>query len=191
MVPALRVPSPLPAPAPSDAGAMILVPGVVAGVPAYTVKVHAEHPGRDPAIQGVIILSSLETGKTLAIMESGFLTVLRTGLAGAIGADVLARRDARTVAIVGAGAEGILDQNTKQQIEKVIAAYHEDWNKPDAAGIASFYTKDGVLVTSDVKAVKNGSQEIAEDYQNLFKTGITHMTPQQSINFGRLGVTRS
>jgi ornithine cyclodeaminase/alanine dehydrogenase-like protein (mu-crystallin family) len=41
-------------------------------------------------------------------MESGFLTALRTGLAGAIGADVLARRDARTVAIVGAGAQGIL-----------------------------------------------------------------------------------
>jgi ornithine cyclodeaminase/alanine dehydrogenase-like protein (mu-crystallin family) len=107
-IPALRVPSPLPAPAPSDAGAMILVPGVVARIPAYSVKVHAKYPARDPAIQGVIILSSLETGETLAIMESGFLTALRTGLAGAIGADVLARRDARTVAIVGAGAQGIL-----------------------------------------------------------------------------------
>src|SRR5215467_799158 len=107
-VPALRVPSPLPAPAPSDAGVMILVPGIVAGIPAYTVKVHAKHPGHDPAIQGVIILSSLETGATLAILESGFLTVLRTGLAGAIAADVLAHRDAQTVAIVGAGVQGIL-----------------------------------------------------------------------------------
>jgi ornithine cyclodeaminase/alanine dehydrogenase-like protein (mu-crystallin family) len=107
-VPALRVPSPLPPPAPSDAGAMILVPGIVVGIPAYTVKVHAKHPGRDPAIQGVIILSSLETGATLAILESGFLTALRTGLAGAIGADLLARPDGRTVAIVGAGVQGIL-----------------------------------------------------------------------------------
>src|SRR6516225_11752898 len=107
-VPALRVPSPLPPPAPSDAGAMILVPGVVAGIPAYTVKVHAKHPARDPAIQGVIIISSLETGATLAILESGFLTALRTGLVGAIGAKVLARPDAQTVAIVGAGVQGIL-----------------------------------------------------------------------------------
>jgi ornithine cyclodeaminase/alanine dehydrogenase-like protein (mu-crystallin family) len=107
-VPTLRVPPPLPPPAPPDAGAMILVPGIVAGIPAYTVKVHAKHPGRDPAIQGVIILSSLETGATLAILESGFLTALRTGLAGAIGAKVLARPDARTVAIVGAGVQGIL-----------------------------------------------------------------------------------
>jgi ornithine cyclodeaminase len=108
MVPALRVPSPLPAPAPSDAGVMILVPGVVAGIPAYTVKVHAKYPGRDPSIQGVIILSSLETGETFAILESGFLTALRTGLAGAIAADVLARRDAQTAAIIGAGVQGIL-----------------------------------------------------------------------------------
>ena len=107
-VPTLRVPSPLPPPASPDAGAMTLVPGVVAGIPAYTVKVHAKHPGHDPTIQGVIILSSLETGATLAILESGFLTALRTGLAGAIAADVLARRDAQTVAIIGAGVQGIL-----------------------------------------------------------------------------------
>jgi ornithine cyclodeaminase/alanine dehydrogenase-like protein (mu-crystallin family) len=41
-------------------------------------------------------------------LESGFLTALRTGLAGAIGADMLARPDVRTVAIVGAGVQGIL-----------------------------------------------------------------------------------
>src|SRR6202035_4186714 len=73
-VPALRLPSPLPAPAPPDASVMILVPGVVSGIPAYTVKVHAKHPGLDPAIRGIVILSSLETGATLAILESGFLT---------------------------------------------------------------------------------------------------------------------
>jgi hypothetical protein len=100
-VPTLRVPSPLPPPAPANASSMILVPGIVPGIPAYTVKVHAKYPGSNPAIQGIIILSSLETGATLAILESGFLTALRTGLAGAIGADLLARRDARTLAIVG------------------------------------------------------------------------------------------
>lgn len=108
IVPALRLPSPLPPPAPADASAMILVPGIVTGIPAYTVKVHAKYPGQNPSIQGVILLSSLETGATLAILESGYLTALRTGLAGAIGADLLARRDAQNVAIVGAGVQGIL-----------------------------------------------------------------------------------
>jgi ornithine cyclodeaminase/alanine dehydrogenase-like protein (mu-crystallin family) len=125
-VPALRVPSPLPPPAPPDAGAMILVPGVVAGIPAYTVKVHAKHPGRDPAIQGVIILSSLESGATLAILESGFLTALRTGLAGAIAVDVLARPDVRTVAIIGAGVQGILQLEMLLQVRSITRAWVYD-----------------------------------------------------------------
>jgi len=39
-------------------------------------------------------------------MESSYLTALRTGLAGALGADVLAVADASRVAIVGAGVQG-------------------------------------------------------------------------------------
>jgi len=68
-----------------------------------------------------------------------------------------------------APAQQQLDQNTQQKIEQNIAAYHDAWNKQDAAGIASLYTPDGVLVTADAKAVKNGSQEIIEHYQDIFK----------------------
>ncbi len=39
-------------------------------------------------------------------MDSTHLTAVRTGLAGALAADVLARRDADTVAVVGAGRPG-------------------------------------------------------------------------------------
>jgi ornithine cyclodeaminase len=39
-------------------------------------------------------------------MDSTYLTAVRTGLAGAVAADVLARTDASTVAIVGAGVQG-------------------------------------------------------------------------------------
>jgi uncharacterized protein (TIGR02246 family) len=65
-----------------------------------------------------------------------------------------------------------VDQNTKEQIEKTYAAYHEAWNKQDGAGIAGLYTKDGVLVTD--MGVNNGTQEIVEHYKDVFKRGITH-----------------
>jgi hypothetical protein len=42
-----------------------------------------------------------------------------------------------------ASAQGV-DQNTRQQIERIVATYVENFNKQDAAGIASLYTKDGV-----------------------------------------------
>jgi ornithine cyclodeaminase len=101
---AMRVPVPLPQQRPGASG-MLLAPGLVTGIPAYSVKVHAKFPGMHPAIQGVLILHDLETGEPLAILESSYLTALRTGLAGALGADVLALPDARCVAIIGAGVQ--------------------------------------------------------------------------------------
>jgi ornithine cyclodeaminase len=85
---------------------MLLAPGLVPGIPAYSVKVHAKFPSQDPAIRGVLVLHDLATGAPLALMESSLLTALRTALAGALGAEALSRPEARTVAIVGAGAQG-------------------------------------------------------------------------------------
>lgn len=91
---------------PTEGAAMVLAPGLVPGIPAYTVKVNAKFPNQSPAIRGTILLHDLETGELLAILESGFITALRTGMAGAIAADVLARQDASQVAIIGAGVQG-------------------------------------------------------------------------------------
>lgn len=105
---AMRVPVPLPVGGATPAGAsgMLLAPGLVPGIPAYSVKVHAKFPGGDPAIRGVLVLHDLASGAPLAIIESSHLTALRTALAGALGADALARPDITTVAIIGAGAQG-------------------------------------------------------------------------------------
>lgn len=64
-------------------------------------------------------------------------------------------------------AQGV-DQNTRQQIEKVIAAYHDNWNNHNAAGIADLYTDDGVLVTDRTAGFKKGHQEIEQYYKDLF-----------------------
>src|SRR5262247_366499 len=99
---AQRVRSALPGPG----TATVLFPGVAPGVPAYTVKVHAKFPAETPAIRGVLCLHSTETGALLAVMDSTHLTAVRTGLAGALAAHVLARPEADTVAVVGAGVQG-------------------------------------------------------------------------------------
>jgi DNA-binding winged helix-turn-helix (wHTH) protein len=55
-VDAMRVPVPLPAgQVPPGASGMLLAPGVVPGIPAYSVKVHAKFPGTDPAVRGISI----------------------------------------------------------------------------------------------------------------------------------------
>jgi Ornithine cyclodeaminase/mu-crystallin family len=89
---------------PDGASGMLLAPGLVPGIPAYSIEVHAKFPDHAPAIRGVLVLHDLATGAPLAVMESGHLAALRTGLAGASGAGALARPGAAAVAIVGAGA---------------------------------------------------------------------------------------
>jgi uncharacterized protein (TIGR02246 family) len=64
-----------------------------------------------------------------------------------------------------------VDQNTHQQIEKLIATFSEDWNKHDAAGMASLLTTDGVLVVPDPKMVYSGPPVIEQHVRENFKSG--------------------
>jgi ornithine cyclodeaminase/alanine dehydrogenase-like protein (mu-crystallin family) len=52
-----------------------------------------EDPGAARSVVGSIHLADLETGDVLAIMDSIVITAERTALAGALAADVLARRE--------------------------------------------------------------------------------------------------
>ena len=65
-----------------------------------------------------------------------------------------------------------IDQSTRQQIERIAAAYVENWNKHNAAGVAALYTKDGVQVTAT--GVKSGPQEIEQAYESAIKTFPQH-----------------
>lgn len=112
--PAVGTPMRVRAEVTADVTAMVLMPGLAPGIPAYTVKVHAKNPSRAIAITGVICLHDLD-GDLLALIDSGPLTALRTGLGGALGAHVLARPDARHVTVIGAGAQG------RAQLEALLA----------------------------------------------------------------------
>ncbi|WP_067488583.1 ornithine cyclodeaminase family protein [Actinomadura hibisca] len=103
-VAARRVVTPLP----GQGSATALIPGLIEGVPAYTVKVNAKFPGARPALRGVVCLHDLETGELLALLDSGTVTAWRTGLAAALGTHALARRAAAKVAVIGAGAQAEL-----------------------------------------------------------------------------------
>ena len=91
---------------PGPGTATVLFPGTVPGLPVYTVKVHAKFPAQQPAIRGVLCLHDVHTGDLIAVMDSTYLTAVRTGIAGALAAHVLARPDADTVAVIGAGVQG-------------------------------------------------------------------------------------
>jgi alanine dehydrogenase len=63
-----------------------------------------------PTVFSILIYTEPETGFPLAIVDGSYHTVMRTGSAAAVSAKWMARKDARHLAIVGAGhmAEGVL-----------------------------------------------------------------------------------
>lgn len=58
-----------------------------------------------PTIQGVIVLCDAENGTVLALMDSIEITLRRTAAASALAAKHLARKDARTLSVIGCGAQ--------------------------------------------------------------------------------------
>jgi ornithine cyclodeaminase/alanine dehydrogenase-like protein (mu-crystallin family) len=57
-----------------------------------------------PTIQASYLLIEQKTGETVAMMDGGEITRRRTAAASALAADYLARKDAATMTLVGAGA---------------------------------------------------------------------------------------
>lgn len=70
------------------------------------VNVHPQNPQKGlPTVMAVIILNDAQNGKALAAIEAAWITGLRTGAAGAIAAKYLAKKDAKTLGVVGAGQQ--------------------------------------------------------------------------------------
>ena len=56
--------------------------------------------------QGIIPLFNIETGELIAIIDAELITVVRTAATSAAATEVLARKDSKTVAILGSGKQG-------------------------------------------------------------------------------------
>lgn len=82
----------------------------VSGLENLTVKIGTgffDNPARGlPSLSSIMIVFNATTGTCEAVLlENGYLTNLRTGMAGAIAAKYLARQDITNVGILGAGAQ--------------------------------------------------------------------------------------
>ncbi|MES2177375.1 MAG: ornithine cyclodeaminase family protein [Gemmatimonadota bacterium] len=112
---------------------MIVFPGLIPGIPAYTVKVNAKLPWATPSVLGLVNLHDSATGRPLAIMDSGIITEVRTALVGGIAADALARRSIDTVAIIGAGVQGRAQLRTLRMVREFSAVRVFDLHAERAA----------------------------------------------------------
>ena len=92
-----------------EAGVLALMPAWLDEGPTLGVKCitnFPENPARGvPAIGATVLLLDAQTGTTKAIMDGTHITAVRTAAASAIATDLLARRDASRLTLVGAGVQ--------------------------------------------------------------------------------------
>ena len=86
-----------------------LMPGHLAPPEGFGVKVvsvfpDAERPGR-AAHRGLVALFDRKSGEVICIADAGRVTEIRTGAASAVATNLLARADARRLAIYGCGVQ--------------------------------------------------------------------------------------
>ena len=103
------VPVRTPVPAGAEGATLLVMPGSLGRGAALGAKLVTVFPanrerGR-PVVQAVIVLVDPETGAPAAILDGEWLTALRTGAATGVATDLLARPDARVLAVIGAGAQ--------------------------------------------------------------------------------------
>lgn len=97
---------------PENNGEIDIKSAYLPGYSGIAVKVSAgffDNPSKGlPSLGGLMMVFDSETGVPLsALFDNGYLTDLRTGLAGAVAAHHLARQDASTAAILGAGVQAM------------------------------------------------------------------------------------
>lgn len=68
-----------------------------------------------PTIHALVLVLHAETGQLLAMLEGASLTAIRTGAGAGAATDILAKKDASTVAIIGSGVQA------RTQLEAVCA----------------------------------------------------------------------
>ncbi len=90
-------------------GSLLLMPGIREGGTGATVKLVTIMPGNAarglPTIHALVAWFEAATGRPLAILDGAEITAMRTGAASGVATRLLARQDAATLAVIGAGAQ--------------------------------------------------------------------------------------
>ncbi len=95
---------------PDRAGALGMMPGFMEDLKVMGIKIVSIFPGNSnteyESHQGAVMLFDTEYGRPLAIIDATEITAIRTAAVSAVATNLLARKDAGDLAILGAGTQG-------------------------------------------------------------------------------------
>jgi len=142
----------------------ILMPGELRTAPVYggkIVSLHPANPGRGrAAVQGFVVLFDSATGTPAALVDGAEITRIRTAAASALATRVLARPDAATHGILGAGVQAA---SHLEAISSVRHIQHVRVWARDAGKARAFAQRYAASAVPEVEAVEDPAAAAACD----------------------------
>jgi len=161
-------PSRIIAPLGSDSGYFILMPGEMQSPPVYGVKIVGLHPGNPaqgrPAVQGFVTLFDRNTGAPIALVDGAEITTIRTAAASALATRELARQDASSHGIFGAGVQAASHLDSVCSVRDI--QHVRIWAR-DKEKARQFAQQHGERTGIMVSAVKDPAEAAACDIVSL------------------------
>lgn len=172
--------------APTAEGGPVLVrQAALAGVPAWAVTVRS-------GPRAVLQLHDAPSGQLLAMMDAGHLTALRASLVSALAADVLARPDARNIAVLGAGAAASSALKALRLVRSIEEVWFHEPNAADNFELAHRLSKTLSMAIhaadSVAEAVAHADLVVLTGHVHLDAAGLrpgTHVTVLHAAEFTR------
>ena len=160
------MPAPMVLHLPEVDGEVHVKTATIKGLSGFAVKVATgfyRNPEKGlPSSNGMVLYLDAETGIPVAVFaDEGYLTDLRTALAGAIAAKYLAREDAKSVGVIGAGTQARWQVRALRLVREV-QQVHLWARRQDAAQrlLEEFASQDGlnVQVSPTIEALAQHSE---------------------------------
>jgi alanine dehydrogenase len=155
------------------------------GVKVVSVFPHNPEAGL-PTTHALVIIVDTNTGQPIAAMDGTYLTALRTGAASGAATDLLARRNAHQVAILGAGGQGRTQLLGVCQVRQVTRVWVYDSISERARQYVQEMKAAGGSVPGDIMQATSAAEAVAQ--ADIICMATTSKTPVVSDGDLRPGV---
>jgi ornithine cyclodeaminase len=115
-----------------------------------------------PTINAIVIVVDPATGVPLGMLEGASVTALRTGAVSGAATDLLARPDAKTLAVIGAGAQGLTQAAAVAAVRDLETIWVVDRSEDALASFADRLSVWASDLTDRVRTTTDAREAVSE-----------------------------
>ena len=139
------------------------------------VSLYPQNPRRGLAyIQAAVLVLEPDTGRLLAVLEGSSLTAIRTGAASGAAIDLLARKESKVLAVIGAGTQGRTQLEAACSVRNIERAFIYDPDPEKAKAFAHEMAGRGPIPAT-LRIAANATEAVQE--ADIVCTATTSLTP--------------